>query len=151
MRLVSGRPARCERAREWISLAVDGELSPFEQSLLAGHLERCEECAVFHADIAGIARDLRAASLERIGCPVDLPSRSRRPLRRMRLGGVTSAAAVALVALVLGGTMGSRAMSGPAHHSDRARPAYLDSVQYELHLMRHTPPPPLYSGGGHAV
>jgi predicted anti-sigma-YlaC factor YlaD len=136
MRLVSGRPAYCERAREWISLGVDGELSPFEHALLASHLERCEDCAAFQADIAGITRDLRADSLERIGRPVDVPSGRRAPLRRLRLGAVTSAAAVALVALALGGSLGSRALSGQNHQFSHAGPAYLQSVQYEMHLMR---------------
>ena len=150
MRLVSARPRRCERAREWISLGTDGELSPFEQALLSSHLERCEECKVFQADIAGIASDLRAASLERMSRPIDLPSQRREPLRRLRLGAVTSAAAVALVALALGGTLGSRALSGANHKFVHASPAYLQSVQYEMRLMRPARPA-AQSASGHAV
>ena len=150
MRLVSARPRRCERAREWISLGADGELSPFEQALLSSHLERCEECRVFQADIAGVTRDLRAASLEPLSRPVELPSQRREPLRRLRLGAVTSAAAVALVALALGGTLGSRALSGPSHGFAHARPAYLQSVQYEMHLMRPVRTT-VKSASGHAV
>ena len=150
MRLVSARARRCERAREWISLGADGELSPFEQALLSSHLERCEECSVFQADIAGITHDLRAASLERISRPIDVPSQRREPLRRLRLGAVTSAAAVALVALALGGTLGSSALSGSNHQFAHATPAYLQSVQYEMRLMRPARPP-AQSASGHAV
>jgi predicted anti-sigma-YlaC factor YlaD len=150
MRLVLARPRRCERAREWISLGADGELSPFEQALLSSHLERCEECSAFQADIAGITHDLRAASLEPMSRPLELPSQRREPLRRLRLGAVTSAAAVALVALGLGGTLGSRALSGGSHNFAHASPAYLQSVQYEMRLMR---PVTLahQSASGHAV
>src|SRR5437588_8385628 len=146
MRLVSARPRRCERAREWISLGADGELSPFEQALLASHVGRCDECGAFQADIAGITAELRAAPLERMSRPVDLPTRRRMPLRRIQLGAGASAAAIALVALALGGTLGSKALSGPHRHFAHARPAYLDSVQYELTLMGHTAPPPPSSG-----
>ena len=112
--------------------------------------DRCEECGVFQADIAGITSGLRAASLERMSRPVDLPSQRRQPLRRLRLGAVTSAAAVALVALTLGGTLGSRALSGANHQFAHARPAYLQSVQYEMRLMRRVRPAD-QSASGHAV
>jgi predicted anti-sigma-YlaC factor YlaD len=150
MRLVSARPRPCERAREWISLGADGELSPFEHALLASHLERCDECCAFQADITGITHDLRASSLEPMSRPIDVPSQRREPLRRLRLGAVTSAAAVALVALALGGTLGSRALSGENHQFAHATPAYLQSVQYEMRLMRPARPA-AQSASGHAV
>ena len=150
MRLVAPRPRRCERAREWISLRADGELSPFEQALLSSHLGRCEECTAFQVDIAEITHRLRATSVERMSRPVHLPSRRRMPLRRLQLGLSTAAAAVALVALVLGGTLGSKALSGSDHQFAHARPAYLQSVQYEMRLMRRVQPA-LQSASGRAL
>jgi predicted anti-sigma-YlaC factor YlaD len=150
MRLVSARPRRCERARQWISLGADGELSPFEQALLASHLGRCEECSAFRDDVTAIARGLRSAPLERMSRPVDLPLRRRMPLRRLQLGAATSAAAIALVALALGGTLGSKALSGSDHQFAHERPAYLQSVQYEMRLMRRVRPA-LQSASGRAL
>jgi predicted anti-sigma-YlaC factor YlaD len=150
MRLVSARPRRCDRAREWISLGADGELSPFEQALLASHLERCEECSAFRGDVTAITQELRFASLERMSRPVDLPLRRRMPLRRLQLSTATSAAAIALVALALGGTLGSKALSGSGDQFAHTRPAYLQSVQYEMRLMRQVRPA-AQSASGRAV
>ena len=72
------------------------------------------------------------------------------PLRRLQLGAATSAAAIALVALALGGTLGSKALTGSGHQFTHERPAYLQSVQYEMRLMRRVHPA-LQSASGHAL
>ena len=40
------RTTACERAAQWISLELDGELGRLEQAALARHLGRCDRCRV---------------------------------------------------------------------------------------------------------
>lgn len=60
----------CERARAWVSLQVDGELSELEQALLAAHVDRCAACASFAAGVRGFESELRAQPLEPLPRPV---------------------------------------------------------------------------------
>ncbi len=86
----------CERARQWASADVDGELSTFERVLLADHLARCASCAVFSSDLRGLTSALRAAPRERFeGVTI---GRRRRHVR-MRLAPAAAAMAVAAVGL----------------------------------------------------
>lgn len=88
----------CDRARNWASLAPDGELSELERKLLGSHLDRCDACANFAVHVAAVAAELRAASLEPLERPISVPSWRRRPAYA-RLSAVGAAAAVALMAL----------------------------------------------------
>jgi predicted anti-sigma-YlaC factor YlaD len=92
----------CERAREWVSADVDGELSTFERILLAGHLQRCAACRAFSSDIRGLTTALRAAPREQFH--VTLAGRFRRHAR-MRLA--PAAAAMAIAAVGLGSLLAS--------------------------------------------
>jgi anti-sigma factor RsiW len=91
----------CERAREWSSLRLDGELSVLEEELLERHLGTCELCADFEDAMRATAGAMRSA-------PVERPSRRTRiPARRAagftmqrRRTAVVAAAALALGALV---------------------------------------------------
>jgi len=56
------RSATCDRARAWISLRSDGELSEFECALLDAHLGRC--AAHFTRGPSGLA----ASAVERGQC-----------------------------------------------------------------------------------
>lgn len=111
MRIVSGIGRPCERAREYASLRLDGELSEFESVLLESHLERCGSCMAFATDLGVVTEHLRAAPLERLESPIALPSR-----RRVSMRGVQVAAAAALVVSVvgLGSLLGSFGPSGPS-------------------------------------
>jgi predicted anti-sigma-YlaC factor YlaD len=107
------RERGCGRAREWISLRVDGELSELERLLLRRHLGRCTECREF-------AEGVRAATLLIRTTPVARPSRSLGPdpvpvraPRRFRL-----AAAAGLAALAAGVGVGVGVLIG----SDRDAP-----------------------------
>ena len=98
------RALLCDRSREWAALSVDAELSEFEQALLNAHLERCEGCREFAADVRAIARELRAAQLERPEVPVALPERRR--AASVRGFQVAAAAAAVMAAGVFGGILG---------------------------------------------
>ena len=92
------RGVLCERARSWAALAPDCELSELEQKLLDAHLARCAACSRFAVQVAAVAAELRAASLQPLPRPVSIPTRRRLPVYA-RVRTVGAAAAVALMAL----------------------------------------------------
>jgi anti-sigma factor RsiW len=94
----------CERAREWASLRVDGELSEFETRLLDRHLARCPDCAAFAADVTGYATLVRGAPLAPFRTSLTLPRRRRVSLRPRPLAAaaLVAAAAVAVASFELG-------------------------------------------------
>jgi predicted anti-sigma-YlaC factor YlaD len=98
----------CARARFWVSLRVDGELSELEGALLDAHLARCDACGEFSAVATGSTALLRAAPLE-----VPVPVRVELPgTRRKLLPGLAAGAAIVAAALV-GGSFSSSSGSGP--------------------------------------
>lgn len=94
-------PRNCDRARNWLSLRLDGELSELEQALLAAHLARCEACRRFEGDVVALTAALRAAPVERLERPVALP-RGRVAVTPLRVG---VAAALAAAAVGLGAAL----------------------------------------------
>jgi len=100
----------CERAREWASLELDGELSTFERALLDAHLEGCRTCTEFRSTISGLTGALRSAPHERFDGVVI----GRHPRRRVRMRLAPAAAAMAVAAVGLGSIVASSSLkSGP--------------------------------------
>jgi ferric-dicitrate binding protein FerR (iron transport regulator) len=134
MRAVAARAQRCDRAREWISLQLDGELSEFERIVLEAHVARCGDCRAFRVDLRGISRELRHAPLEPLERPIVLPRRTRFDGRTLQY----VAAAVAAIAVGVGSSLGviSTERSGNSTLRHRLRPAYLDSAVYEMQLIK---------------
>jgi predicted anti-sigma-YlaC factor YlaD len=129
------RPAgrRCDRAREYASLRLDGELSELEGALLDSHLEHCPSCRAFSEDLVGLTDELRAAPLARPEFAVSLPRRRFVALRRAQL----SAAAAAVVSVVGIGTLFGM-LSSSATTTGRAAPrmASLAAENREFRDMR---------------
>jgi hypothetical protein len=125
----------CERAREWASFELDGELSAFERVLLRAHLRSCEPCRDFHADVSGFTTTLREAPHERFA-GVQLS----RPRRRVRLRLAPAVAAMAVVAVGLGSIRASSHLG--SFESREAAPspvAAVDSIAQtgvNLHTLR---------------
>jgi predicted anti-sigma-YlaC factor YlaD len=104
-------PHNCDRARAWVSLKLDNELSELEGLMLESHLARCSACRAFAADAAGFTTALRTAELESLERPVSLPARRRTMRRTAQFG-----AAAALVAASVGlGSLFGAVGSGRAH------------------------------------
>ena len=97
------RNSRCERARQWASLRVDGELSELEDALLEKHLEGCASCGAFAAGLTRTAEAVRAVPLER---PRIAYPRFERPVIRLPIGRRVAIVAVAAAA-ALGAFVGS--------------------------------------------
>jgi predicted anti-sigma-YlaC factor YlaD len=93
---------RCDRAREWISLRLDGELSELEHRLLGRHLRRCPECSAFAARSRAATAALREAALERYHAQIHVPHRRRLPARALHLAAAASILATIGVSSVLG-------------------------------------------------
>jgi anti-sigma factor RsiW len=89
----------CERAHEWISLRLDGELSQLESVMLDAHLDRCEPCRDFAVEVKAVATRMREAKLEPVPAPIAVPRSRDVAFRAAR---VSAAAAVMLVAAGLG-------------------------------------------------
>jgi predicted anti-sigma-YlaC factor YlaD len=125
---------RCERARAAVSLELDDGLSPVELAFLRRHLARCPRCSEFRAECAAFTGALRAAPLEPVTRSVVVGTRSR----RRRRGGIqrvaVAAAGIATLAFAYGATHVDHVRSYEAPSS--ARPAYLDSTDFELGLLR---------------
>jgi predicted anti-sigma-YlaC factor YlaD len=89
----------CNRTRERISLALDGELSPHESVLLERHLSHCSDCALFADDVRRHTSVLRSAPLEQAP-PLAVPHWATARRFSVRIGAVVaSTAAAALVAV----------------------------------------------------
>jgi len=136
MKVLRARAQRCDRAREWISLQLDGELSEFERIVLEAHVRRCADCRAFRTDVRGISRELRHAPLEPLPRPIVLPRRTRVAGRSLQY----VAAAAAAVAVAVGSSLGviSAERSGGSSLEHSLRPAYLDSSYYEMKLIRQS-------------
>ena len=100
MRDARSRTKVCEQARELSSRRLDGELSPFEEARLDGHLEACPGCRAFERDLAAVVANLRATPLEQPDRLITLPERRRRFTPAARVGAVAAAAVAAIAALV---------------------------------------------------
>jgi predicted anti-sigma-YlaC factor YlaD len=116
---MAGRPlvlpgSECDRARERVSLELDGTLDDVGRGLLSRHLARCADCSTFAFELGALTTLLRAAPLEPHVCEIEL--RSGRMARRVPWAG--SAAVVA--ALALGITSLPYASSPSAHDASLA-------------------------------
>jgi predicted anti-sigma-YlaC factor YlaD len=104
------RPKSCDRARFWLSLQLDDELSGFERHLLGAHLRRCEDCRAYEVGLGLAAAVVRSEPLEPLERPVLLPPAHSR-FRVVRL--TASAAAAAFVAVAVTGVL---AVTGSNQH-----------------------------------
>jgi predicted anti-sigma-YlaC factor YlaD len=95
--------AACDRARQWVSADVDGELSRFERVLLTAHTAACPSCREFHAATVAITTTLRSTPLERPERLIEI----RRARRRIRARLAPAVAAMAVVAVGLGSLVAS--------------------------------------------
>jgi Putative zinc-finger len=95
----SNPAVRCERARQWTSLRLDGELSALEAELLDRHLDACAACRTFAARVASAAELLRSAPSELPARRFEVPAAPTRGISIERRTALVAAAALALGAL----------------------------------------------------
>jgi anti-sigma factor RsiW len=100
----------CERARLWVSLALDGELSELEQVSLRAHVARCDACAAFEHEVDALSAEIRHAPLERPAFRVAASPRRRGTATRVLQ--MSAAGAAIVLAAGLGSLAGSLSSSG---------------------------------------
>jgi predicted anti-sigma-YlaC factor YlaD len=89
----------CDRATQWLSLELDGELSQLEEAALERHLDGCARCRAVSDDVRAFTAMLREAPLVELERPlVALAPRRARTARRvtaaLAFAGVVAAAAI---------------------------------------------------------
>src|SRR6266480_554032 len=87
----------CDRARQWATADLDGELSRFERVLLSAHLADCPSCREFTAAIGGFTEMLRTAPPEHLERTIEIGRLRRRV--GLRLAPAVAAMAVTVVGL----------------------------------------------------
>jgi predicted anti-sigma-YlaC factor YlaD len=131
MRTMRSSSRRCDRAREYASLRLDGELSEFERVLLDSHLERCPSCHAFAEDLVAVTDHLRSAPLEAPQLAITLPRRRFAGVRGIQ----ASAAAAAIVSVVgigaLLGLLQSGATSPSAVVANQLTPMAQERQQFQ--------------------
>ena len=130
---LSPRDGRCERARQWASLRVDGELSELEDALLEQHLEGCASCSAFAVRLAATTEAVRAVPLER---PEISYPRFERPVIRLPVGRRVAIVAVAAAA-ALGAFVGSSLQKPSPAPAPSGGPQY--SFRTDQNLLRQLP------------
>ena len=120
----------CQRAREWASLRLDGELSQLESAMLESHLSRCAACHEVVVQTDAFTTALRTSPLEALRRPIAIPHAAA-----MRAARVTAAAAVMLVAAGLGSVFATSMPSSATEHA-APRLALVDSDDRLLRDMR---------------
>jgi ferric-dicitrate binding protein FerR (iron transport regulator) len=122
----------CERARSWVSLDLDDELSELEGAMLRAHTARCLPCAAFQGEAVAITHTLRLAPLEPLPAPVALPPRRRVVGRLVQVGAAAAVAALAAgIGALLSATPQPTSLSAPVSQPTAAElsVAYLDAPQ----------------------
>jgi anti-sigma factor RsiW len=123
----------CDRAREWSSLRLDGELSELEEVRLEKHLEACALCAAFDAGLRSSTELIRTAPVARPSAAFEVPAAGR---RRVRLSRVVAVASV-LGAAALGSVVGS-SLDRPTPSSE-APEAQVSFLTRDVSQLRQIP------------
>jgi Putative zinc-finger len=139
---------RCDRARQWSSLRLDGELSELEAVLLDKHLENCGACLSFDQGLHVAATTLRLTPPEPLLVPIRLPERrvAFPARRRLVVAGIAAA-------LALGSVVGS-SLHRPAPDTTTPAPqvSLLTRDMTQLREIprgkRVAPPAPAHDPGG---
>ena len=117
----------CSRARFWVSLRLDSQLSELEGALLDAHLKGCAACRAFAESAELTTNELRTAPLESTA-PVPVKGMRRRVARPIT---VALTAALLAGAAVAGGFV--RNMVAPVSQSAKApRPVAVVASTFEL-------------------
>jgi hypothetical protein len=139
----------CERAREWSSLRLDGELSELEEALLEKHLEGCALCVAFDAGLRTSTELLRSAPVARPSVGFEVPVAKRARVRSSRVLAVAGVLGAAALGSIVGSTLDR---SAPSSEQPAAQVSFLTRDVTQLRQIprgKHVAPnaPPRQPGG----
>ena len=139
--MAGGNPenGHCIRAREWSSLALDGELSELESQLLERHLAVCPDCHEFERRLRTTTDLLRTVSPEAPATVIQLPGR-RAPFPVRHRRAVVAVAAV-VAAATLGSLVGSE-LQRPAQRASAPQASQVSLFSTDLDQLRQLPRTP---------
>ena len=127
------QPHTCDRAREWVSLRLDDEISELEDARLEAHLHHCGACREYEATVRGAVLAMRARPLERMNEPIVVAGR-RRPM--LRPAAVARVAAVAAAVVGVTTVLSTQAAKGPAAHGSSSIPVASVPDNQDLKQLR---------------
>jgi len=128
------QPRNCDRARAWVSLRLDGEISEIEDALLEAHLRRCASCREFEESVRGTVFALRAQPLEEIDHAVVVAARRRRLNMHPRLVASVAAALAAVTGVTT--VLSSQAAKGPSTHTPTPPPVAVVRDDQDIKQLR---------------
>ena len=131
---LSPRSGRCERARQWASLRVDGELTELEDALLEKHLEGCAACRGFAARVTATTELVRATPQEK---PEIAYAPAEHRVTRLPVGRRTAIVAIAAAA-ALGSFVGS-SFQRPAPAPAPASVPQVSLLTRDMNQLRQLP------------
>ncbi len=99
------RAMECERTRQWVSVALDSELSQFERALVKNHVACCADCRSFQRSVTAVTVVVRNSPSQRMSRDLYLPVRRRlawsSPTAVARLGSAAAAVIVSVISVGL--------------------------------------------------
>ena len=114
---------QCARARESVSIGLDGELRELDFRRLQAHLRVCADCAAWSERVEVTTTQLREAPLAAPVAPIELPRRGRTWRAVPALSAAAGLAVVASIVVFLGGAQhgwrGVRPAPNPALRSQQ--------------------------------
>ena len=131
------RTSPCERATQWISLRLDGELSEIETAALERHLDGCPRCAALASRVGGFTWMLRDQALVEIPRQVVVTAPRSQRARVARRGGAVlgfaaaMGAVAALVVLPGGGVSQTTSALSFRSIAEQKRFAHVEHVRAE--------------------
>jgi predicted anti-sigma-YlaC factor YlaD len=146
------RTTACERAAQWISLELDGELGRLDEAALARHLRRCDRCQSSSLEIGaftGLLREEPPVAPSRAVVVVTPPWAKRRARATIRGGALALIAALAaMLAVAVLPHSGGAPPSTIGFSGTREQQAFArDHVRAEptLFLLAEQPTAPSYA------
>jgi len=138
------RTTACERAGQWISLELDGELSQMEHAALERHLASCDRCRSLGLEVRGFTSLLREAPLVEPSRRVvaHAPARARKVRRvaaMLAFAVVGAAAAVTGVVVPHGGNASQSALAFRSVQEQREF-AHVEAQRIEPAAFQPAPP-----------
>ena len=124
----------CDRMRELVSVALDGELAELDEARLHAHLTGCPSCRAYAAAAEATAGLVRRTPLEELSMPIVVPGRRLAVARKLQVAAAAAAVAATVGLSAAVGTVGGPSSSHTGHKA--ASSAKLRFPDQELRMLQ---------------